>query len=294
MSFSAEIPAKCILAGEHTILQRGHAIVVPFNKYQLSLTYTADNNIKTLHTISGDGINSMQIILWPVIRRAFELLDKDIFNLTGFFDIKSTIPPCGGLGFSAALCVAVAKWAVHYGILPASQLFDFAVTLEDGFHGKSSGLDIAGVMSENIIQYFSNREIAPLAMNWKPNLYISSSGESSFSESCIKKVNRLREKDKVKAEAIDDKMSYSAILVKQALEQESKKGLPLLSAALNLGNECFYEWDLVSPKLNDHLIELKKAALSCKIVGAGFGGHVISLWEDIPPKDLSFKLIPVF
>lgn len=294
MNFKVLIPAKCILAGEHTILQRGHAVVAPFNKYHLSLKYTPNNKIKTLHTISGDGINSMQIILWPIVRRAFELLNKDICQLTGLFDIKSTIPPCGGLGFSAALCVAVAKWAIYYEILPPEQLFDFAVKLEDCFHGKSSGLDIAGVMSEGIIQYFSTREIAPLRLAWQPNLYISSSGESSFSESCIKKVNELRKNDAAKAKLIDDKMFCSSVLVKKALEQPQETGLPLLIAAINMANECFYDWDLVSPKLDEHLKQLKKTALACKIIGAGFGGHVVSLWKEKPPKDLKLKLTSLF
>lgn len=293
MTFHTLIPAKCIIAGEHTIIQRGFAIVAPFNKYHLSLGFTPDDT-PTKNTISGDGYNSMKIILWPVVHRALELLNEDPSKLKGCFDIKSTIPPCGGLGFSAALCVSVAQWAVYYGILPASQLFDFAITLEDKFHGKSSGVDIAGVMSKSIIQYFTTRESIPLNLAWKPNLYVSSSGEHSISERCVKKVMELRKNNEAKANEIDAKMIHSCLMVKKALEMGEEEGLPLLTFGLNLGNECFYDWDLVSPVLHAHIQEVRKNALACKVVGAGFGGHVISLWKDnpksYPGNDLKINL----
>lgn len=289
MNFQTLIPAKCILAGEHLILQRGFAIVAPVNKYHLLLKFTP-NDIETIHSISGEGMSSMQILLWPVVRKALDLLNVHPLEIKGCFDIKSSIPPCGGLGFSAALCLAVAEWAVYYGLLPQDKLFEFAILLENMFHGKSSGLDIAGVMSKGVIQYYSNHEIEPLALKWRPKLYISCSGEQSFSNNCIKKVTELRKTDTVKANAIDDKMMSACMLVKQSLNSDYEQGLPLMISALNTGNECFYDWGLVSHTLHEHILEIKKHALSCKIVGAGFGGHVISLWKEKPPENLGFPL----
>ena len=43
-------------------------------------------------------------------------------------------------------------------------------------------------------------------------------------------------------------------------------------------------------KLNDHINILKKYALACKVIGAGYGGHVLSLWETEPQIDLPLKL----
>lgn len=293
MSFKITVPAKCILAGEHIILQRGYALVTPFDRYTLTLSYRPDT-IKTMYTISGEGNSTFNIMLWPIISKSFELLEKDASNLTGVFDIDSSIPPCGGLGFSAAICVAVTEWLIHEGLIPRSQLFDFAVTLENMFHGKSSGLDIAGVLATDTIQYFSNREIVAIKKCWQPNLYISSSGETSFTEPCVKKVRDMRKSDPIKANRIDDTMQTSAMLVKLALETEKPERLSLLANGLDLGNSCFYDWDLVSPKLHDHVTELKKHALACKIIGAGFGGHVVSLWENTPPENLPFELTPLF
>jgi mevalonate kinase len=288
MNFYTEVPAKCTLSGEHSILRGGCAIVVPFDYYKLTLKYTL-NEIKTMHTISAELGTSLPVFLWPVVSNALNLLGKNPSKLTGLFKITSTIPPCAGLGFSAALCVAVTRWVIHCGFLTESDLINFSIQLEDMFHGKSSGVDIAGVLANKPIQYFNNKEYIEIESKWNPNLYISSSDEHSFTESCIKTIDALRNNDPKRAKLIDDKMNTAALIIKLALETKTADRLSLLSYALNMGNECFYEWGLVSKKLDQHIMELKKYALACKVIGAGFGGYVVSLWENNPSNKLNMK-----
>lgn len=292
MTFKIEVPAKCILAGEHLILERGYAIVAPLHQYHLTLGYEP-NKIKTMYTISAEGNHSLGIILWPAICKAYELLQKDPSKMTGFFDIQSTITPCGGLGFSAALCVAITEWIIYQELLPRSELFQFAVQLENMFHKQSSGVDIAGVTAKNIIKYFPNREISEMTTTWQPLLYISSSNETSFTGSCVKKVQELKKENPTKSEIIYEKMLQAVILIKGALEENNDASLYLLAQGLTIGNECFYEWDLVSLQLHNHIQQLKQHALACKVVGAGFGGHVLSLWKEPPPSDYPIKLYPL-
>lgn len=292
MSFNVKIPAKCILAGEHLILERGYAIVAPFHHYYLTLNYEP-NTIKTMYTISAEGNNSLGIILWPAICKAYELLQKDPHTITGFLNIKSTITPCGGLGFSAALCVAITEWIIYQGLLSRSELFQFAVRLEDMFHQRSSGVDIAGVTASNIIKYDLNHEISAVNMTWQPLFYISSSNETSFTGPCVKKVLKLKQENPAKSERIYEKMLRAARLIKNALEENNEASLHILAQGLTLGNECFYEWELVSPQLHNHIQQLKQHALACKIVGAGFGGHVLSLWKEPPPANFPIKLYPL-
>ncbi|CEG56627.1 mevalonate kinase family protein [Legionella fallonii] len=289
MTFKVKVPAKCILAGEHLILERGYAIVAPLHRYHLTLSYEP-HTIKTKYTISAEGNNSLGIILWPAICKAYELLQKDHNKITGFFNIKSTIIPCGGIGFSAALCVAITEWLIYQGLLSRSELFQFARQLEDMFHKRSSGVDIAGVTAKNIIKYYSNSEIIEMSISWQPLLYISSSDETSFSGPCVKKVLELKKENPAKAEAIYDKMLQAVILINNALENKNDASLDILARGLTMGNECFYEWDLISPQLHDHIELLKQHALACKIIGAGFGGHVLSLWAESPPVNFPIKL----
>lgn len=292
MSFKIKVPAKCILAGEHLILERGYAIVTPFKQYYLTLSHEP-NAIKTMHTISAEGHNSLGIILWPAICKAYELLEKDSSKITGFFNIKSTIAPCSGLGFSAALCVAVTEWLIFQELLPRSNLFQFAIQLEDMFHKQSSGVDVAGVTAQSIIKYFPNREIKEMSTTWQPLLYISSSNETSFTGPCVKKVLELKKENPSKAELIYEKMLQAVVLINLALEEQKEASLRILAEGLTIGNACFYDWGLVSSQLHDHIQLLKQHALACKIIGAGFGGHVVSLWDSPPPSDFPIKLCPL-
>lgn len=289
MDFHTSVPAKCILAGEHVIVNRGFAFVTPFTNYKLTLDYAKDA-VRTIQTISAEGNNSLSIMLWPVISQALLLRDKNPAELTGFFKIDCSIPIGAGLGFSAAICVAVARWCLYYGLISQAELFEFAIQLENAFHVKSSGLDIAGVMSSGVIKYSTNHDIQPIQPRWKPHLYVSSSGEKSITDSCVRTVNALRKSHPELASGIDDQMLESSREIQMALESEATEGFLLLESALNKGNQCFYDWGLVSEKLHRHVQELKKHAKACKIVGAGYGGHVISLWEKEPDVHLPFKL----
>jgi mevalonate kinase len=293
MSFNISIPAKCILAGEHLVIERGFALVTPFDKLTLNLTYTP-NNIFTKNTISTWGNHALGIILWPVVQRACQLLEKDPSQLTGTFVIDSQIPPGSGLGFSAALCVAVTEWTIALGFQARSNLFAFATELENTFHIKSSGADVAGVMSKNVIQFFANKEIVDIRPSWQPMFYVTHSLEKSITFLCVEKVQNLRKSDPIKADAIYDKMSLATELIKLALESSNEKTrLNLLAQGMQLGNECYYDWDLMTPGLHQHIKELEKYTLACKVIGAGLGGHVLSLWDKPPPKDFPFPAYPV-
>lgn len=292
MTFKINVPAKCILAGEHLILERGYAIVAPFHQYNLTLSYESGKR-KTMDLISAEANDSFGIILWPAIYKAYELLQKDPHKITGVFDIKSTITPCGGLGFSAALCVAITEWIIYQGLLPRSELFEFAVELENMFHKQSSGVDIAGVTAKNIIKYFPNRELCEMNPAWEPLFYISSSNESSITGACVKKVQELKKENPKKSEIIYEKMLQAVLLIQSALEEKNDESLHILAQGLAAGNECFYEWGLVSPQLHNHIQQLKEYALACKVVGSGFGGHVLSLWKEPPPSDFPIQLHPL-
>ncbi|MFA5959518.1 MAG: mevalonate kinase [Tatlockia sp.] len=292
MAFKIQLPAKCILGGEYTILNKGIGIVCPFYKYHLTLEYQPDT-MQTCHTITGEAFNSIQIIMWGVIVSALNALGKNPRDLKGHFVIDCTIPPCSGLGFSAALCAAVCEWLISANLLARKELLPFAQRLEDSFHLKSSGIDLIGVMAKKMVSYSSERTVSEIALGWKPQLYVSNSGQRSITRDCMEHINAQRATSPEKIARIEEQMMAATFLIKEALESDTEDRLALLAKGLNLANECYYAWGLVSNKLNDHLTEVKQYALACKIIGAGFGGHVLSLWKETPPSSLPFKLYPL-
>lgn len=293
--FRIKIPAKCTLSGENLVREEGAvALVTRFDGYSLTLSYAPESK-KNKFSILAEGDNFIELILWSVVRNACSLLDKDLHKINGNFEIESTIPPCSGLGFSAALCVAVAEWAIHEGYITRSSLFDFSIELEHMFHKKSNGIDIAGVISKKVIQYCTNKEIVEINPQWIPEFYISSSGEISITRCCEKIVQDCARRNPTMAKGICEKMDLSVSLIKKALESDNKEErFNDLAQGIMIGNECFYDWELIPPRLNKHLNEVKKYAMACKIVGSGLGGHVLSLWKEPPPENLPFKLSKLY
>ena len=52
----------------------------------------------------------------------------------------------GSMGGSAALCVGITRFFAHLDYLPQDAIYEFSRSLEDLFHGESSGVDIAVAM----------------------------------------------------------------------------------------------------------------------------------------------------
>lgn len=281
--FQTTTYGKWILAGEHAVL-RGHgALVFPIQEKQLCLSYQAAEN--ELHaSFSGCSGSDMHLLFWSVLEHGQQLLGKSLNHLSGHFSIYSDIPIGVGMGASAALCVAVARWFAAQNRLPPNELTpSFAKKLEHLFHGQSSGLDITGVASTEGM-YFQQGTATPLKQNWRPNWFLSSCGQVGITSHCIQQVQTLWDKDPGYAAKIDETMHTSVIQAKQALAENRPDSFVKLSTAIQQAADCFQQWGLVSETLQQHMQMLRDAgAIAVKPTGSGSGGYVASLWEKTPP-----------
>jgi len=294
-SFVTSTHAKCIIAGEHAVL-RGHpSLVFPVKCKSFELTYIPENHALDADVYAPYGDNLL-VFLWRIMSISLQMLNKDISEVKGKFILKNAIPMGCGLGFSAAICAAISQWLVWQGWLNKKELFNFARTLEHGFHGKSSGVDIAGALSEEGIIYSIHDGASNIPINWKPYIYLSSSKHHCSTEKCVSQVEKLHNEDKSLADYLDYEMAISVTLAIQALAMEEKQGFAKLAMAINKANTCFEKWDLITPDLASHIDILREAgAAAVKPTGSGGGGYIISLWHE-PPKDpeLIKKLKPLF
>lgn len=289
-NFQTKVHAKWILAGEHAVLRDSAALVFPVPSKYVRLSYTDSEEDLSADFLALYG-ETLLLFFWGLLKEGFQEFKIEKIQMKGKFLLENNIPMGAGMGFSAALCVAVAKWFAFKGWISNNQLFDCARKFENSFHGKSSGVDIAGVLNNEGVRFKRDGKLTPLSLAWRPKLYLSCSESVSVTAKCIKTVDELWEKDQTRAKRIDDAMIESVNLAEKALASNPQQGLPLLVQSMQIARGCFENWGLVKGGLEEHMqLLMEKGALATKPTGAGNGGYVLSLWEKTPPEDLPFEM----
>lgn len=293
--FETRVPGKWILAGEHSVLRGSPALVFPLQSRWLELSYSPTPDIPLKLQLDGDHGGEMQLLFWGVLEKAAELTKIQRSDLRGRLQLKSSIPVGAGLGASAALCVAMSRWFHAMQLIQENEMYEFARTLENLFHGESSGVDIAVALSGQGIRFsrsigHQTAERNTLSLNWKPQWYVSYSGKRGVTSECVNKVKALIARDPELGQKMDDQMKEAVAKAQAALSMDEKQGFAELKSAIDLANNCFVQWGL-SPEehskwLSDH------GAAAVKPTGSGDGGYMLSLWSQTPPAEALKRLIP--
>jgi mevalonate kinase len=281
--FQTTTHGKWILAGEHSVL-RGHgALVFPIASKKLTLRYSSASSSLSAD-FEGQHGETMHLLFWSVLEHGLRLLNRTLNQIKGTFLISNSIQIGVGMGASAALCVAVTRWFVYEGWLAAQHEFTFAKSLEDLFHGKSSGLDIVGVSAQSGM-FFQQGTAEPILQRWQPKWGLSFSGQQGLTSPCIARVHALWEDNPRLAAAIDERMEKSVYLAKQALADATAQAKSLLIESMETATRCFEDWGLMSETVSAHFDALKKlGAIAIKPTGSGGGGYVLSLWNEYPAQ----------
>lgn len=288
--FQTKAHAKWILAGEHAVLRDSPALVFPVPNKYICLFYQASDSELSADFSAPYG-ETLLLFFWGLLEKGFQLLNLPQSSLKGKFFLENNIPMGAGMGFSAALCVSVARWFAFQQWITAEKLFDFARELENSFHGKSSGVDIAGVLNNQGMRFKRGAPAEKLSVNWSPKLYLSSSDAVSVTAKCVKIVEEFVIAHPNEALKIDQAMEKSVNLAEKSLQLDEKEGFPLLVESMQIARNCFQQWGLIKGNVEQHIQALMDAgAVVAKPTGAGSGGYVLSLWDRKPPGDLAFEL----
>ncbi len=165
-------------------------------------------------------------------------------------------------------------------------MIEFARELENLFHGQSSGLDIIGsAAQQGGLRFCHNHPPTAIEMNWQPQWYLSFCGTQGNTAQCVTQIEQLWHQAPAQAAVIDEQMVASVNTAQQALAQpNAAQGLPLLVQAIQRAQQCFDQWGLLTPPLQQHIQWLEQhGALAAKPTGSGGGGYVLSVWDQKPP-----------
>lgn len=295
--FYSQTHAKWILTGEHAVVRGHSALVFPMHAKTMTLQYQETHQPLSAN-FEGEQGEDLHLLFWSVIEHGLKYVNRDLSHVTGHFVIVNNIPIGSGLGASAALCVNIGRWFAWKQWIRADDLFDFSRYLEDLFHGKSSGLDLAGSLYDTGIYFCHQSEagyplIEPVALAWHPHWYLSFSGQIGITSHCVKKVQQMHQNSSELAQHWDNEMENSVQLAKKSLENSEETGFAQLVQAIHQAKQCFVAWGLMGSTIETHIQQLEKAgAVAVKPTGSGDGGYVLSLWKK-PPKNLSIPLIPL-
>ncbi|MCY4321420.1 MAG: hypothetical protein OXC37_03315 [Bdellovibrionaceae bacterium] len=293
--FKKRLSGKWVLAGEYSVLRSSLALVYPLDHYYIDFYYKETEDWLVINR-KGDHKAGLDFAVTPLLNRTLKALNKQKEDLKGHLVIEGNLPFGAGLGASAVLCAGMSHLCLYKNWINKNQLNSFATSLEDFFHGKSSGMDVAVVLKKKAILYQKSKTLKVLDnFKHRPLLYLSYSGGRASTSVGVSKVRKLFDENWTLAEEIDKQMNQSAEICLQALKEEDKeKSLSLLKSALNLGYDSFKKWKLISYDLEQHIRILKKeGALAVKPTGSGLGGYVISLWDRQPPKGLQLIALQI-
>lgn len=284
--FEVQVPAKWVLSGEHAVLRGVQAVAFPQFQFFLSLKYRND-----LFEIAPSSTQSFYRDLF--FRSLKWLGSPGHFDLGGNIEVHSTIPQGAGFGSSAALCVAMARFAIWFTHSDESLCIGLATRLEDEFHGKSSGMDVSAIAQGGPILFKMGSGAHSIdGMQRMPNFKFEDSGLRGKTRDCIERVNLWQEKFPDLKDRFDLQMQSAtdlAVAGLQSYQKESREGLRLLQASMEQSQNCLETWGLITPELaQQKQALLDRGALAVKLTGAGLGGFWVSLWNDVPDLD-NFK-----
>lgn len=294
MIYTVTTHGKCIITGEHAVLRGESACVFPVKSRYLTLTFTSSNSDVTA-SFQGEFATNAQMLFWSVLEKGLSMTGHHLNDIHGHFMLDNHVPIGCGMGASAALCSALSQWFCWNDWISSDKIFEFAKDLENLFHGKSSGVDIAASMANAPIVYSMGHPIRQIQPTWSPLLYLTYSGQIGVTSQCVEKVNQLWIHNPTLAHRIDVQMGEASSRAIEALSSDEINGLSLFARALNEARICFTQWGLTPETVEHHINSLlSQGALAAKPTGSGNGGYVLSLWEKPIIRADAMGYIPVY
>jgi mevalonate kinase len=272
-------PGKAILVGEHAVVHGRTAIGVPVPAVRVLVEVDPGGRWLWLPSPGHD----------PPATDPGEVLGDLVLALSDALEAEGidAIPPVGlvvrggvttgGLGTSAALCVALSRAMIDGAQAQVSDevLARVANTGEALFHGNPSGLDAAVAAYGRPVVYRRGDMPRPVELGGPVHLVVAASQARSSTRRAVRDVADLLAREPASANALLDRIEEATQGALRALA--SGEQAPL-AASMDLAQEALTSLHLDHPATDAlRALAMERGALSAKITGAGQGGSILAL-----------------
>ncbi len=267
---------KVILFGEHFVVHGAPAIAAGIANAAIVEVKRSDKNriITELKIVEDMSLGGIEGVL-----RSMGMGEKYEVRLEG------DLPTYGGLGSSAAFCVAMVRaFAEERGLhLTNEEVNRHAYEGERTFHGNPSGIDNLMATYGGIVEFKRGKTPAEnrfehLSIKKPLDLVVSFTGKYSPTSKMVEGVRKFKEQDEDEFAQLMDEYLGIEIEGRKALE---KGKVDVVGELMNANHELLQEIG-VSDELNDRIneIAMSDGALGAKVTGGGGGGCCIVLAKD--------------
>ncbi len=263
---------KVILFGEHFVVYGIPAIALGIsNKAVVEITPASKTEF----------ISDMSGTVPEYTLRAITLVSDALQIKEGFrVHLKGDLPTVGGLGSSAAFCVALVRAFAHEYKLTFSneEINRYAYEGEKAFHGNPSGVDNTVAVYGGAIKFIRNRGFEQLKVGAPLHLVIGITGVSSPTAKMVESVRKFKEEDPEQFQTLSDEAGE---IVKRG-EKALATGDPVAIGELMNQNHKLLAAVGVTIEKNEEIVRaaLDTGALGAKLTGGGGGGCCIALAKD--------------
>ncbi len=201
---------------------------------------------------------------------------KDNFHV----HLKGDLPTVGGLGSSAAFCVAVVRaLSSEYKLnLRDDQVNTYAYEGEKAFHGNPSGVDNTIATYGGAIKFIRGKGHEQIKIGAPMHFVIGITGISSPTAKMVAEVKRFKEEEPEQFQNLCDQVGE---IIKRGEKALASGDLKTIGELMN-ENQQLLKAIGVSIEKNDAIIKaaLAAGALGAKVTGGGGGGCCIALAKD--------------
>jgi len=260
---------KVILLGEHFVVHGAPALAAGIeNRAVVELEPAEKTDLVTeqfvIREMSFAGINA--------VFKAMDIKENFKIHLSG------DLPTTGGLGSSAAFCVALVNALASYkGInLTKNDINKYAFEGEKAFHGNPSGIDNFMATYGGVVIFKKGEEFHKFIEPELPlDIVVCYTGQVSETPKMIEEVRKFKEGNDERFMQLMDEASDLVYRGSKAIEKGKLEELGML---MNQNQSLLSEIG-VSLEKNDEVVGLMRdaGALGAKLTGGGGGGSCIAL-----------------